>query len=308
MKKSIILTLLFATIISIFACKKEPLSSNNQATADRVSFTNYEAFKQTFNDLSKLSSTEEMRNWSKSKGVSNLLDTEDAELQKLPHAFLAILNKNAEFEMDNYIIWYHSGKLYKFDKQEEEAIESLKKSPEKCQVAGTASSELVKTAEERASNIPVNGNSNYQLQFTQMNYQPCGGNFTGVTGVRKYVHEVYSFSISYTTNGVPTHNVYLYLRLKLEYRTSNNRWRKAGEQRAMTVNVSGNASVFPGGIPMGFSINQSLTCANDVEALIGFQTVYGPINYWILNMSGTITHRVMGDIASNTWTNSGILW
>jgi hypothetical protein len=302
MKKSIILMLLCAAMISIFACKKESISSTNQEAITRVIFKDFEAFTQTFDEISKLASKEEMDKWSKSKGFSNLLNSEEEELQTLPYAFLAILNKNAEFEMNDSIIWYHSGNLYRFAKQDEDAIPSLKKSPEQCQIAGSVRTQLVKSVEDRTTQIDIGKlNANNQHQFTQVNYQPCGGNFTGIGGVRKYVHEVYSTEMA---NGDQTIHK-LFLRLKLEYRTSKNNWRAAGEQRAMTIDVSGNANVCS--TPVLFTINQSFSCSNNVDLLLA-QQVCGSVEFWTLNMTGTITHRVMGDVASNTWVNSGNLW
>ena len=306
MKKVIILTLLFATLISIFACQKDPVSSYNQETSARISFKNDEEFMKTFDDLSKLSSKEEMDRWSKSKGYSNLLNSEDEDLETLPYAFLTILNKNAEFEMNDSIIWYHSGQLYKFAKQDEEEIQNLKMSPEKCQVAGHINTQVVESVEDRTATINTNTvDAAHQYQFTQTSYQPCGGALTFTNGVRKYVHEVRSYSY---TSGYTSYNR-LFLRLKLEYRTSNNKWRSAGEKREMEVDVFGDASISPGGLPTSFSVNQSLTCANDVEFLIGYQLGYGYTpSSWTLNMSGSITHSVMGDNPSNTWVNSGQLW
>lgn len=317
--------LLSSVLISLFwlaSCQKtEPdaLETSVHATAARQVFADYKAFFKTYRELIEVASEQDLDAWSKAQNCTNLLYTEDSNLKELPYALLAMLNENAEFECGGDIIWYNSGKLYRFDKKDEPNLTVLKSKPEQCQEIGRIETAVLGNVEDRTIILSTDGgeDAKNQHEFIQQSYQPCAGELTQLRGTRKYVHEVRSTRIDVKDEkGNKVGNVYtLFLRLKLEYKTSKGKWLPAGEQREMTIDVSGDVNMRDDGIillksPIPFIAKRAFSCSGNLDIFIISATdhVEDTIDEWVLNMRGEITHHVMGDAASNAWSNKGVLW
>jgi len=315
--------LLSSVLISLFwlaSCQKTEPNALETPAARQV-FADYKAFFKTYDELIKVASKNDLDAWSKAQNCTNLLYTEDSNLKELPFALLAMLNENAEFECGGDIIWYNRGKLYRFDKKDEPNLTVLKSKPEQCQEIGRIETAVLGNVEDRTIILPTDGgeDARNQHQFIQQSYQPCNGELMELRGTRKFVHQVHSARIVIKDeNGNKIGDEYkLFLKLKLEYKNSKGKWLPAGEQREMTVVVSGDVNLREDGVilfesPIPFIVNRGFTCSNDVDiwvlSIIDDITIDDFIDEWVLNMRGEIRHHVMGDAASNEWSNQGVLW
>lgn len=306
--------LFFLVGLVIMSCSKE-LSTNTKNQIDRLAFKNVEEYSETYNTLSKMSSTEELLYWAQSKNHSTLLNSSVTEVELYSDALKTLLNKDSEFELGSSIIWFHEGKLYSFSKNDEDKISSLKKTPDKLNCIGTIRVSAVGQNDGLKSiNLNLNAlDGRNQKTFFQQYYQPCGGTLQAVNGDRKYVHEIYDESTAISTPPYGAiYTSYLHLRIKLEYKGSKY-WKPAGEQRTITLNVTGTAQWVPTTILQQISLtgsNYSYTCSGNKDFVIASVQGYGAVTnpYWIVSLSGSIYQKVNGDITSNGWTNSGILW
>lgn len=302
MKKIVFFLIGFA----IFSCSKEKEEINNQN--DRLLFENMQEFNDKYLILSKINSKEELNFWAQSKNHSNLLYSSDSLIENYSDALKTILNKDAEFELNDTIIWFNNGNLYAFSKNDEPNLISLKKHPEKCKKIGSVNLNTIGESKLKSTNIGLGKlDARNQFQFTQQYYQPCGGTRRALSGTRKYVHEIYDESYAY--NPGPVIYSYLHLRIKLEYKGSKG-WKAAGEQREISVNVSGSANLYPSGAGGNFKIPYtSYDCSGNKDFVI--MSVVGSYPWtpsWTVSMTGTIFQHVKGDNSSNAWSNIGILW
>lgn len=307
-------------LFNLTSCDKNNQNfETTSQSAPRVHFADLDEYLATIKELSSLKDEAYLDNWSQSKGIKNQIHQEDPEINILPIAMLAVLNENLEFEIAESIICYQKGHLYLIPKDQELSLAEIKQHLEKCDVFADIVTMPQTHADDRYTVISSNNglNAAHQHEFTQQNHQPCGGNSTGIGGIRKYVHELVTtrVKITKTPNGyplpVPRYQHSLELRMKLEYK-SNGKWKSAGEQRSIEVNIEGNGQLWEGSWVsnlMPFSFNTSVNCytGNGVIQL-AFLDDYISYGYWHVNLSGSINHKVMGDVESNRWINSGILW
>lgn len=304
MRKSILF--LFLVVITL-SCSKED-NKDNGLKNDRLLFENTKEFNDTYLMLSEITSKEELQYWAQTKSHSTLLYSNDTVIDLYSDVLKTILNKDAEYELGDSIIWFNNGKLYAFAKDEQANMSSLKKTPNKCKLIGSVGLRKIENSKLKSVNIGLNGgDARNQKQFTQQYYQPCGSTLKAVSGNRKYVHEIYDESYAYYPG--PVIYSYLHLRVKLEWKGSGG-WKAAGEQREIRINVSGSANMYPSGVGGAYRIpDKFYDCSGNVD--IVFMSVVGAYPWtpsWTVSMSGTIYQKVKGDLVSNAYTNSGILW
>jgi hypothetical protein len=302
--------LFFLLGVVTMSCSKE--KSDNTPASDRLSFKDQAEFNDTYLMLSKMDA-EELNAWAANKNHKTLLNSTDLSVADYSDALKTILNEDSEYELGGSIIWFNNGQLYAFAKDKASNLKALKQNPDKSSIIGNIRVQKIDDSKLKSVNIGLgNGDARNQFQFTQQYYQPCGGTRNALSGVRKYVHEIYDESIA--SNPGPVYYSYLHLRIKMEYQGHNwlgkHVWRAAGEQREIRVNVSGSANMYPSGVGGGFNIpNVSYDCSGDKDFLIMQVTgAYPATPSWTVSMSGTIYQHVKGDNASNAWTNTGTLW
>lgn len=247
-------------------------------------------------------------------------EIKDLQSFNFPSSFAKVLNSKGEVKIGNEIIWYHSGKKYFISISNEPELENIKLVPEKIAKAYDAGSKLMPvnpediSAEETNNRVTLAAggalDARHQREFNQV-YPPNGG-------PRKYVHEIRTYTESYTSNVNSYNIVYRYakvlLRIKMEWKTSRGKWRPAGETRNVTINVTGNATMKNDGgsgyYTAGPEINQnySLQVNSDHDVILGIYYVdtYGTGEVqWQLDLWGTIYQHVVGDNVSNGWYNTG---
>lgn len=304
--------LLALMLFNLTSCdKSDQVLETSSQTTQRVHFKDFDEYLSTIKELSSQKDEVYLDSWSQSKGINNQIHQEDSEINILPIAMLTILNENMEFEIGESIICYQKGHLYSIPKAQESSLADLKQHLEKCEVFADIFTESTPIADDRYTVISSSNNSidaRHQREFTQQNHQPCGGSNTGIGGIRKYVHELHtirtvysSFEATYT----------LELRIKLEYK-SNGKWKAAGEQRSIAVNITGDCQLVDGGNASEiypFTDNSSVSCFSGNRVIqLKYLESYLVLKDWRVNLSGSINHKVMGDVESNRWINSGILW
>lgn len=311
MKKQILFLLVGLVIIS---CSKE-LITNTKSQNDRLQFKSLQAFIKNYEELTKMTSKEELSLWAQSKNHSTLLNSDDPIVESYSFALQTILNKESEFLLNDSIIWFDNGTMFALAKKDDVNYSLLKKNPERCKIIGYITSERLGSDSGRLKSVNLyngNINSQNQKQFIQQYYQPCGGVRSNVVGDRKYVHEIRATFVHDPANTMWTGTVYL--KIKLEWKGSKNVWKPAGEMRSINVDVYGNTVWIQGPLESytePFSILKSYTCSGDQEITIRQMNNNTSVNtnpYYQVSMYGSIYQKVNGDITTNGWTNSGTLW
>lgn len=306
MKNKMRKTIFFLIGLIALSCTKEEQNSlvNDKIdiVSDRLSFKDMQEFNETYSSLAYIDTKEELLYWANSKNHSTLLDSSDSLIVNYSDALKTLLNKDSEFELGDSIIRLSNGNLYASPKD----VYSKDKQREG-NIIGKITLQNINESNTRAVNIGLNGiNARNQKEFNQKYYQPCGGASRTLSGLRKYIHEIYSERISY---GGPVVRTRLFLRIKLEYKGSSG-WKPASEQRDISYNISGTAYLYPSGAGNPFNLTNNLDCfSGNKDVLIS--DIIGSYPYeptWTVSMTGTIYQHIKGDISSNAWSNNGDLW
>lgn len=317
MKSTIFIFL--AILLAIPSCTPED-DNVSIAQSDRLKFSSMDDFHATYSVLSKIQAIDELQAWADSRNHSTLLGSEDPAIENYSEVLKTILNKDFEFEVGEDVIWFNKGTLYSFSKDQVPDRSALKQNPESCTKIGSVHLSAMEVSSDLTQGrtatigLPLDGlDARNQKEFGIQSYQPCGGSFAWISGLRKYVHEVYNE----TYRTYPTAYSYQYLRIKLEYK--GNKWRPAGEQREIVINVSGSITPLASGFPSNpYSVNLSRDCYSGNLVILLNTVAYGPgvisLPNVALSMTGSIYHRIKGDNVGNAWTNTewtpgaGVLW
>ncbi len=296
-----------ALSIGITSCEKEELESNEQNTnielttkKEIFSFKNWDEFHQLYEKFAKLN-MEELQARSFFSYDRN---------PNISWALQGILNTENKFKLDDKTIWFDDGKFYELDNEEEMATEKsnfkdLKEVGSVSQIPLSYSSDdiLEKT-------VPIAN----QYQFRKQRYiENCGSGAVQGSSPRafKYVHEAFA---EYLVTGFQ-HNYGLWLRVKLEYNYKRNRWRPSGEKREISINLT-NTSFLTNYFGTNYSIgngaqnNRTITfsssCDSDKQIFLNSVSALGliPNSFWSINVSGTITEKMVGDVPSNRWRDT----
>ncbi|WP_074408643.1 hypothetical protein [Aquimarina megaterium] len=310
MKKIIFLLFIMTVIIS---CEKGDVNSIEheasvestiESKTDRFSFKDWNEFNDLYSKFSKLGMEElEM----------NSFFSFDRDLEVSP-AIQGILNNDNEFELGGKIIWFKDGKFYEL---EEEEIAAQKSNFGNLKEVGSVSYTRVnpkgvpgnETGIGAAKTVVVDN----QYEFRKQRYvENCGsGNVQGTSPrAFKYVHEVYAEHLN--TGGPFRVDTYrIFLRVKLEYNPKRRRWRLSGERREISINLSNNSFLRNHNGPVSShpsdvnnrSVVFSSSCATHQTLLLNSVTAPGPIAgaHWDINVSGTITEKMYGDVERNRW-------
>lgn len=278
----------------------------------RINFSSVEDFNKKIDFLNTFDN-EGLKLWTKENNIQSLLTSEklnnasDEQLINLPDAYKAILNENSEFVIGTKIIWLNNGSLYEFNEGDD--VEGLKKNVRELKPIGKIS---VKTNNISEAHLQLKTqinqgqlNSKHQYEFTGSAWLDCSNNYHTISGLYKYVHELMTVQTVFYQS---TANSKLYLRVKLEWRSS--RWKSASEPRDININlnISGTKLRFANGVVLPIygsdSVNLYYTCSGDQTILLKSSDGYGIQGgnpYWEAEVTGTIQHQLHGGYSS--WTN-----
>lgn len=253
-----------------------------------------------FNDMS-----DKLGKYLLSGYVDNLNDIQQFIVENVPskHAFL--LNKDGAYIIADKYIKFGKGEYYVIPLSEMERIDidNIDKFRDKIEV-GVYSLKPAVLGDYGNARINLNlgaKDGRHQYEFNQV---------SPVAGKRKYVHEIYAYSQTIPTTGVTRTD--LHLVIKLEYEGTRafggKEWRIAGNDRTVTYNITWdgneNGNAFSGSASNSFNTT--------VAPTILFRTFYTSswsANYVEIEVGGSISQQIVGDIIANKWTNSGSpLW
>lgn len=293
----------------------------------RMVFLNSKVLYETIDKLNFMDD-DAKKNWSNQFGFNSFFDLssndesmldDESSISNVPISFQRILNKNAEYQINDTIVWYNKGIKHFIPNQDESLLEKIKKNPELSTIKGEY---FFSTFEERdtenaRTTISLNGlDARHQREFSYYGNR------------RKYVHELYTYTETVGVSSGYTFHTELHLKIKLEwYGSSSRKWRPAGESRQMNYSI--NYSIRVVNINTGYTfisipnsgyftgnLANNVTRSSDVDLLIGSAigtTIY-PDYFghptWDVEISGSIYHKIVDDpSSSNAWTNSGYpLW
>ncbi|MFD2919606.1 hypothetical protein ACFS6H_07815 [Terrimonas rubra] len=322
-------TLLLLTFVS---CKKSNLEQQTnldneiKVENNRLVFSSQEAFQKTVdalfdgkldksvlpNNKSFLSLEKAFSaiNWENESATdASLIDLYNAGL---PLAHQQLLNAKGEVKIGANIVWYNKNQKYYIPASQENEIAHLKANPalieKKARFGKTIS--LSNEADEQLSgtlttDLPISGalHSPHQMEFYKT---------SDLSKKRKYVHELAVFYEDFV--GGPYWKTYLTLRIKLEYRGGGSWNSSPGEVRFMQWNLQGTASVSNGiytgtyELPQFVNYSGSVTQAGDYSVPLGRYLGSGtkvPGAKWVINISGSMYHRIVGDADANIYSHSG---
>jgi hypothetical protein len=305
--KKLILSLV---IFSLLSCSNND-DSNNNLQNETISYKSWDDFMYSYTKLSKNLSENSERVKQKIK--------KDESLSILSPALNEILNNENEIIINNNIFWFFDGKFYNLGNNRD-----LKKKFPNIEVSNEiiiSKKEFVSNSTDDSSELNNRFNLNhgsidarYQKEFYRQSYYDCisSTNYGPTSRKVKFVHEIYNESF---TTGAQYHNT-LYLRIKLEWNPSGNKWRSASEKRNIYINITDNSyltnnnqminAISQIGRPSGTPINisNSFTCSNDRSILLRHYYTFGPVySKWSVDIQGTIDHEINGDIWTNKWLN-----
>ncbi len=326
---SICTILLLLTFVS---CKKSNLEQQTnldneiKVENNRLVFSSQEAFQKTVDALfdgkmdksvipadksfTSLQNAFSKINWeNESNYDKELIDLYNADF---PVSHQQLLNEKGEVKIGTDIVWYHKNQKYYIPASQENEIASLKANPglitKKGRFGKTIS--LTNEADEQLSgtlttNLPISGalHSPHQMEFYKT---------SDLSKKRKYVHELATFFETFV--GGPYWKTYLTLRIKLEYRGSGSWNPSPGEIRFMQWDLEGTASVSNGiytgiyELPQFVNYSGSVTQAGDYYVPLGRYQGSGTVvsgAKWVINISGSMYHRIVGDADANIYSHSG---
>jgi len=302
------LLLLFLAFYA-FSCTKESNHSYDMAVSaklqsDRLSFKSMNEFNETYLMLAKEQSIADLQYWAQMRSHSTLLFSNDSTIQDYSSILKTILNKDSEMEIGDSIIWFKDGKLYAFSKYDKIIKTDIQNAPEKFKLFGKVIIENIQKSQLKA--IDINPNSvkaDYQHQFYQQSCSTAcqGGTINYGVGLRKFVSELYHESY-YTYPGPVTYS-YLHLRIKLEWKGSQD-WQVAGELKEISVNnlVGTFSYQYAGNTQFLYPIYWSLpsyswdcfTGPLDIVMVSNIGAVPSGL-VWRVQFTGTITQHIKGD-------------
>lgn len=326
---SVCTTLLLLAFVS---CKKSSLepqatpSDEIKVENNRLVFSSQEAFQKTLDalfdgktDRSVIPNNKSFVSLKQAFSTINWENqtTTDASLFDLynagfPLAHQQLLNEKGEVKIGSDIVWYHKNQKYYIPEEKENEIASLKANPtlieKKARFGKTIS--LSNEADEQLSGIlttdlPITGalHSPHQMEFYKT---------SDLSKKRKYVHELAVFYEDFV--GGPYWKTYLTLKIKLEYRGGGSWNPSPGEVRFMQWNLQGTASVSNGiytgtyELPQFVNYSGSVTQTGDYSVPLGRYLGSGtkvPGAKWVINISGSMYHRIVGDADANIYSHSG---
>jgi hypothetical protein len=326
MKKTIII-LSFGLLILSCSREDEDLNIDSRTGRDidailiqndRLVFQDYNEFLETYNKMTKYSDNE-LRLWAQSKMHSTLIDTRDSVLINYSSILRTILNKNLEFELDGFVVMLKEGEFLGYPKNDnppdKENLQAFTK-------IASVSLSKIDLENSKATDLGAGQrNSIWQNEFILERYYPCGGPLEfGFYARRKFVSEIYHEA--FYNSSFEQWNSNLWLRIKLEERTSKIDWRTCWNYREISYNVSGTANYMFGGYVVSshpFSTSAAyLNCGYSGPLGVFITSAsYAPnpsSPVFNVSMSGYITQHILGDQNPNNTITvpsappGGILW
>ncbi len=303
--------LVLTIALGMFSCEKESINTTTQETSfvnespkiedGMFSFDDWQEFRDLYNKFAELD-TEQL--------ISQSFYRYDKGFETSP-AILGILNDDNQFIVTDKIIWFNEGKFYELE--DDRAIDFQKSNMTNLREVGSVSYSPVNVEGSDSSKSSVVLSN--QHRFNKQRYvEDCGsGKVQGPSPRQfKYVHEVYH-ELLVTPAPLPISQFSLWLRVKLEYNHKRRKWRHSGEGREISININNN-SFLENNRPYPDDYNRrsvvfSSDCATHQVILLNRVTVAAaPYNsHWNINVSGTITEKMLGDVEGNRWKDE-IYW
>lgn len=318
MKNFIRLTpILFVLLFTSCSKENESIDSDFSFEKDPImTFSTWQDFYSTYEQTTRLNDTE-LSSWITSQGHTSLAFSKNSSSKVdgefVPRGLQAILNEDQAFMVEGNFIVLYKQNFYEFTKEEFTLFKAGEGIFEESNIIGQITFEKNIFQTSNDSKLQIKSTTmnaadiagSYQKEFVRQGYIPCaGGANQGTSRYKfKYVHELVAVKVFV---GYPNVITELYLDMKLEYH--NGSWNNAGEDRNITVNISGmaeNTSNNPGYTEI--NISKNISCVNRNQRLFlayaQYPSNFGPEPDWIVSVSGVITQHMNGDTSNNKWSN-----
>jgi len=214
----------------------------------RLAFRDLDAFNSTISEFYKMDQ-DQLTNWRKQFKFKSLDEklvevaqsadddlVVDETYRTFPKSHLYMLNSDGEIKIGESIIWYSKG--LKHFVESEEKLAAIKNDPsqsERKMPYTVAAINLTSTGKEKIN--AKSGDFTHANGLYADNQFPFSWCSNGTQ--RKYIHELYTFSEALFPDGDGyTYFAYLYLRMKLEYKSGSHSWSPAGEGRSIYWNLA----------------------------------------------------------------------
>jgi len=312
------ITLLFLSILCVISCSIKDDKDLNPEIASKedklVVFEDWEDFKNTSFELNDSNSDDFISNWIIEKGHSSMyneeLNGEDEsdplEIDKLTPAFLAIFNKDLQFQVGNEVITY-SKSIFYAQKDGSSSKEKIGK------IEGYETPIDKEIANQKVNIWSNNGYAAVQnKEFTRYFHDKCNGKTESRTS-RRFRYRQQLRAYVYHIGLVYSEVIWLEAKLYINKTTGSNSFKHdIGSRRNYTYNLYGNV-IFPGGVTLPFNIRENRNCISGNNRIAKFnKLVLAQLNhpgrprndYIEVTATGTVTHEVNGNNVSEKWINT----
>lgn len=309
MKKLIFICICF---VSLTACEKEQ-NDLQEHSFNGASFENWDDFHNYHIKLENMENEYDVLNTISEKNYTSFLETamiteDEIQLQiadQLTYGLMAILNNDLEFKVGTNRVSYKNGAFYEFNEKT-----STSKKVDNLEVLVL---DLNENEENLYSKIYISGNNTggySHKDFWRNQYRRCSDNvkILGPSSRQmRFTQQLKSLRSGSTA--------FLFIETKLYWRNSRNKLRYAEtEERNYTYNINGSVSIgiftSSGWRTQFFPINfqRTVNCTksrwNRQQLASAFPT---DGRAWAIDLTGTITHHINGDLNSNKW-NAPVYW
>lgn len=330
--KNLIFISLFLCLLS---CSNDPVTGDEIQSEElltekieMLSFKDWDAFYEQYNEISKMDQSD-LVIWAQSAGHSSLLETYQGlnndeavgefwinsqdDIDALTNGLRAILNDNMKFQVGEKTILYSDKTFYELSDSDSKLDLTSKSNLPGLKKIGSVEMETVQFSDSETSRTFMYSAAlagSYQKEFKRDRYLPCGGTtYQGTVCCRqKHVFELRTrrFSVGY-----PNVLTELYLDVKMEWLKENRGWKPAGEDRRITVNISGTAENTARKPEFQqISVNKSLYCVNYNQQMLLATAQYAENienGAWFVTASGNIYQRINGDTTASEW-GAYVVW
>lgn len=330
--KKVSLLSAFLILLVFTSCEKEQsqesiVDQQLSIESTRVVFENWSEFEKTVKELGESDSYDYIMNWIFEKGHPSLyvngkdsLDEDEFDItEDIPTGLLAIMNTDFEFQVGNKIVSYQNNTFYSSD------FESAKNSVTREKIGESIVSYIpfeFTSPDKSDLNSKVNIWSNNRAALVQDDIfrkraysdSNCSTNGSSSSSKRKYRFRQMLKSVTTKISTAPTlPQFYLYelnleCKLYVNKRNGSNSYRYSGSRRSYRYNLSGNVKFK--NYFQAFNINTT-RCVKGTSSGPKFNrlNLFTTTDIYLqgnmeLTGTGTVTHELSGNRASEKWTNS----
>jgi hypothetical protein len=324
MKKSNFFCLLGLLTISI-SCSNEDLEVQETnielVKNDLAYFDSYDELVDEMRLLNRNGTDDYITNWIFEKGHNSLYlnysadsnEDENLSLDEFGPTLLAILDKNFQCQVGNDIVSFSNGKYFK-----QPLSERFNTNFDKVEIGHRTVSiipidESGKTELDPTQRVDLWSNGGVSAlqdrEFVKNSYIDCPSSSGSGRSTRRWRYRQMLTSVQELINSSQLTTVYLECKLYVNTSNGSSSFRYSHSKRNYSYNISGGVR-FPGNNYQPFNINITRSCIGGDNQTARWNRLFlADVPLWLfatlgVDGSGTVTHELNGNSASQKWINN----